>query len=48
MLQNLYTNLSQKDNALLKEQPFKSYGLKIVYFQLTRFCDVLSEQLLID
>ena len=31
MLENLRDNLSKKENALILEQPFRSYGLKIVY-----------------
>ena len=31
MLENLRDNLSKKENALILDQPFRSYGLKIVY-----------------
>ena len=31
MLVNLRENLSKKENALILDQPFRSYGLKVVY-----------------
>ena len=46
MLENLRDNLSKKENALILDQPFRSYGVKIVYKLLSRFCKELKEQLL--